>query len=83
MNQFVPFWVAGHSTAGWQGIFVHIGGCFVKKSVGIVKEERNQTMSRFSILITQISQQDIKCRTYCSGGSLTAAKFFDIWGTDS
>ena len=32
-------------------------------------------MSRFSILFAQFSQQDVKSITYCSGGSLTTAKF--------
>ena len=59
MNQFVPFQIAGHSTAGGQGVAVHNGAVSLKKNVAIVKEEREQTLSRFSILFTQFSQQDV------------------------
>ena len=50
-------------------------GYFSDRNVGIVKEERDQTTSRFSIRFTQFSKQDVKSMTYCSSGSLTAAKF--------
>ena len=57
-GQGIPPSPRGRFPAGWG---VHPWGAIsVKENVGIVKEERDQIMSWFSIRFTQFSQQDVK-----------------------
>ena len=80
MNQFVPFQVAGHSTAGCQGVAVNNGGCFVKKKCWHrLRGEGTNHVAIFNPNYSVFATRKSKSMTYCSGGSLTAAKFILIY----